>query len=207
MLRLISNYYLLLILAPLPLVWFAFHHYSTLGHLEELEEKMQRVHVRKEEAQQSQKQQHALLSCLKEADPYYIDKHLETQRFLESEIKKLETLLSETYTDESIQNRLVFLKEGNNRLLFAEEKMRTKDKMREVIEKQQHPIEVHEEDLKKLLSLIEGVTIWPYGPKEGRPQLFIQDLHLTRKQTAGRDPVFTLSMQLIKRESSQGAGP
>jgi hypothetical protein len=199
------KYYLLLCLAPFPLLYFIFHHCSTLSHIEELEKKIERIYVRKEEAEQVQKKQHSVLVSLSQSDPSYIDKYLETLVFLESEIKKLETLLSDTYADETIQKRLHFLKEGGNRLFFAEEKMRTKDKIREVIEKQQHPIEIHEEDLKKLLSLIEGVTIWPYGPKEGRPQLLIQDIHLTKKQHSGHDPVFVLTTQLIKRENSQVA--
>lgn len=195
------KYCLFCCLAPLPLLYFIFHHYSTLSHLDELGKKIETIHVRKKEEERIQKKQHSLLVSLSESDPSYIDNHLETLVFLESEIKKLEALFSDTSTDVASENRLRFLKGESNHLLFAEEKMRTKDKIREVTEKQQHPVEIHEEDLKKLLSLIEGMTIWPYGPKEGRPQLLIQDLHLTKNHPAGQDSVFVLSMQLIKREN------
>jgi len=66
---------------------------------------------------------------------------------------------------------------------------------------QQHVVEVNEEDLKRLLCLIEGTTIWPYGPKEGRPLLIIKDFKLSKKELFSKEKVFSLSMQLIKREN------
>lgn len=112
----------------------------------------------------------------------------------------MEALSTEQGLDDTMQKRLNSLKEGKNRLLFSEEKIRSKDKMREVFEKQQHPVEINDEDLKQLLCVIEGVTIWPYGPKEGKPQLIIQDFQLSKKRTHAQDHVFVVNMNLIKRE-------
>ncbi len=69
--------------------------------------------------------------------------------------------------------------------------------------RQQTPIELNEEDLKRLLCLIEGATIWPYGPKEGRPQLIIKDFTLSKKELPSQEKVYVVSIQLIKRENNE----
>ena len=196
------GYWCLLCLAPLPTLYFIFHYFSSVQHIKTLSERIEAVHVRKEQSQSIEKLQHSLLSSLSQSDPFYIDKHLESLTFLESEMKKLQVLCAESIADETLIKRMQFLKEGENRLLFSEEKINTKDKLREVVEKQQHPVEIDEEDLKKLLCLIEGMTIWPYGPKEGRPQLLFQDFTLLKNRTHAQDRVFNINMTLIKRENS-----
>ncbi len=90
-----------------------------------------------------------LLSSLKNPDPHYLDKHVETLTFLLPEIKELETLQRDNAEEEQIYRRLQFLKEGENRIVFSEEHIRNGDLFTEVEEKQQHPIEMNEEDLKK----------------------------------------------------------
>lgn len=194
------GYWFLLFIGPLPIFYFLFHYCITMEQLKQLDEQIDTVYARKEQCEQVQKRQHSVLSSLAESDPYYIDKHLESLIFLESDIKKMQILSSDAHVDETIQKRLHFLKDGPNRLLFAEDKIRSDDKLREVFEKQQHPIEINEEDLKKLLCLIEGITIWPYGPKEGRPQLIIQDFQFSKKRYSERDQVFVVNMHVIKRE-------
>jgi hypothetical protein len=141
-----------------------------------------------------------LLTSLKNPDPHYLDKNVETLTFLLPEVKKLESLLAENPEEEQLGRRLQFLKNGN-RLIFSEEQIRTNDLFTEVEEKQQNPVEMNEEDLKKLLCLIEGITIWPYGPKEGRPQLIIKDFRLSKKELSSQEKVYVVSIQLIKREN------
>ncbi len=193
-------YWFLLILIPLPSFYFLFNYSLTLDRLIALDEQLENIHARKNQVEAVQKREHSALSSLAQSDPFYIDKHLETLIFLEPEIKKIESLFADTQVDETIQKRLHFLK-NTNRFLLAEDKIRSKEKLREVFEKQQQPVEIDEEDLKKLLALIEGVTIWPYGPKEGRPQIIIQDFSLSKKQHRAQDHVFVVNMNLIKREN------
>jgi hypothetical protein len=192
----LNFYWILLFLAPLPLLSLLFYYSSRVEKLCELSEKIEILHEKKRHADQIKKRQHSFTATLLQADSQYIDKHLETLTFLESEVKKLET-----QNDELATKRLAFLKEGANRLILVEEKRRTKDKLCETQERLQHPVEIHEEDLKKLLCLIEGVTIWPYGPKEGKPQLLFQDFRLTRKQQSPSGAVFSLNFNMIKREN------
>ncbi len=196
------SYWVLLCIAPLPLLYFLFHYAMTIERIKELDEKMETVYTRKKQSEQVERRQHSVISSVSQSDLLYIDKHLESLIFLESDIKKMENLCAETHGDEMTQKRLHFLKDGSNQLLFAEEKIRSKDKVREIFERQKHPVETSEEDLKKLLCLIEGVTIWPYGPKEGRPQLIVQDFQLSKKRYSPKDHVFILNMNIIKRESN-----
>jgi tyrosyl-tRNA synthetase len=193
--------YLLLIAAPVPFLIFLFHFFFGLQKLEQLEGEMERIHTKMIVMQESQKKESALLSSLKNPDPQYLDKHVEPLTFLLPEIKKLEMIQLENPEEEHIAKRLQLLKDGGNRLCFSEEQIRANELFRETEEKQQQPIELNEEDLKKLLCLIEGVTIWPYGPKEGRPQLIIKDLKLTKKELSPNEKVYVVMMQLIKREN------
>jgi hypothetical protein len=192
---------LLLLTGPTPFIFFLFNFFFELQKLEQLEEEIERTHMKMVVMQESQKKESALLSALKSPDPQYLDKHVETLTFLLPEIKKLETIQLENPEEEQIPKRLQLLKDGGNRLRFSEEEIRTNELFRETEEKQQQSIELNEEDLKKLLCLIEGVTIWPYGPKEGRPQLIIKDFKLTRKELSPNEKVYVVMMQLLKREN------
>jgi len=195
--------WLLLIIGPIPFLIFLSQFIFGLQKLEQLEDEMERIHTKMVISQESQRKESALLSSLKNPDPHYLDKHVETLTFLLPEIKKLETLQLENPDDEQTIKQLQSLKEGNNRLRFSEEQIRNNELFRETEEQQQQPIKLNEEDLKKLLCLIEGITIWPYGPKEGRPQLIISDFKLTKNELPSHEKVFIVSMQLIKRENME----
>ena len=193
--------WILLAVAPLPFFFSLFHFSSGVQKLSQLEEEMERIHAKVLHAQEMERKQSSLLASLKNPDPHYLDKNIETLAFLLPEMKKLETFLLENPHDEQSGQRLQFLKSGSNSLTFSEEAIRANDIFREIEEKQQHPVEMNEEDLKKLLCFIEGVTIWPYGPKEGRAQLIITDFRLSKKEIASGEKVCVVSMQLIKREN------
>ena len=190
----------ILLLAPLPFFYCLFSFFIKVGHLNQLEMRFEQLHRQSLLLQSDQKKEKHLLSFLKSPDLHYIDKHIEPLVFLLPEIKKLEAFCAENSDAETVQKRLHFLKE-ENRLRFVEEEIRSNELFREIEEKQQVTIELNEEDLKKLLCLIEGVTIWPYGPKEGRPQLIIRDFKLSKKALSSQEKVFVVALELIKRES------
>jgi len=193
--------WLILAAAPIPFFFIFFQSIFGLQKLGQLEEEMQRIHTKVIMQQENQKKESSLLAALKNPDPHYLDKHVESLTFLLPEIKKLEAVQLESADDDQVIKRLQWLKEGGNRLRFSEEQIRNNALFRETEEQQQQSIELNEEDLKKLLCLVEGITIWPYGPKEGRPQLIMKEFKLTKKELASHEKVFVVSMQLIKRES------
>jgi hypothetical protein len=194
--------WVLLAAAPLPFLLFFFKFFLGVQKLNRIEEEIESVQVRISQAQEIQRKDSSVLASLKNPDPHYLDKNVEALTFLLPEMKKLEAIQLENPEDEQIGKRLQFLKEGN-RLAFSEEQIRSNEMFREIEEKQQHPVEMNEEDLKKLLCLIEGITIWPYGPKEGRPQLIIKDFKLSKKELSSQEKMFVVSMQMIKRENME----
>jgi hypothetical protein len=192
-----------LVVVPLPFLLSCFYFFEKLQTLDQLKSEMQRVQAKTLLVQENERRENSLLASLKHPDPHYLDKNIETLTFLLPELKKLERIHAENGEEERSQSRLCFLKDGDNRLLFSEEQIRTQDHFREIEERQQRPVEMNEEDLKKLLCLVEGITIWPYGPKEGRPQLIITDFSLTKKETPSQEKLFTVSMQILKREYNE----
>ena len=79
---------------------------------------------------------------------------------------------------------------------------------REVEEKQKHPVEINEEDLKKIISVLEGVDISPYLSPEKHPQFIVKQFDLTKKTDEdSKEKVFILSMQLLKREFTSPSTP
>ncbi len=193
--------WVIIFVAPLPFFACFFHFLSKAQELTALDFEIERIHTKVTHLEQIQKRESALLAPLKNPDPQYLDKYVETLHFLLPEIKKLEALQLENFDDELLNKRLQFLKSNHNQLTLNEEQIRSNDLFKEIEATTQHTIEVNEEDLKRLLCLIEGSTIWPYGPKEGRPLLIIKDFTLSKKELFSKEKVFVISMQLIKRES------
>ena len=134
------------------------------------------------------------------ADPYFLDQKIESFALLQKEAKKLESLLNHPAFPESLslKERLAFLKE--NRFSFAEENIRVSTQIKEVEEKQRHPVQMDESDLKNILSLIEDVPIESSLPSKNSPQIVIKDFRLKKQETSLQTPVFEVEMDLIKRE-------
>src|SRR5579871_6519192 len=103
---------LLLSIAPIPFFIALFHFIFGLQKLEELENEIERIHTKAAVLQESQRKENSLLSSLKNPDPHYLDKHVESLSFLFPEIKKLEAIQLENAEEEQTEKRLQFLKEG-----------------------------------------------------------------------------------------------
>jgi hypothetical protein len=153
-----------------------------LQRLQQLETEVQRVHLKATRAQDAERIENTLMASLKNPDPHYLDKQVETLAFLVPEVKKLEALYHENPEDDHLFKQLHQLKEGGNRLLFAEEQIRTNDIFREMEERQQNPVEMNEED---------------------RPQLIIKEFILSKKELPTQEKVYVVSLQLIKREHNE----
>jgi hypothetical protein len=134
------------------------------------------------------------------ANPYFLDQHIESFPLLQKERQKLESLLYHPAFPESqpIKNRLAQLAE--NRLAFKEERIEASSQMKEVEEKQRHPVQMDESDIKQILSLIEDVPVENYLPAAGCPQILIKELLLKKHETQFHTEVSEVEMDLIKRE-------
>ncbi len=192
-----------LILAPLPFVYFLVSFFLNMQTLDQVEEEIAYLQQKSLSSEIKKEKENSFVAQMERSDHFYLDKHLESLLFLESEVMKLQALTFTHPQNEQIKDRLHFLRDGGNRLLFAEEGIQNSDLFQEVEEKQQQSVEMNEEDLKKLFTLIEGVSIWPYAPKEARPQLIIKDFDLAKKSTGPQEKVYLVNMQLIKREKTK----
>lgn len=190
-----------LILCPLPLLWSLFYVFSRFQDMDQLALYADRIQTQSLQVKLAKNKEASLLQGFEHPDLHYLDKHVESLSLLLPEIKKLETLHNEYPDDVGIAKKWQGLKSSANKIRFSEEQIRSKAPFREVEEKQEQPVEMNEEDLKRLLCLIEGVSIWPYGPKEGKPPLIIKDLKLSKKELLGKEKTFVVTLELIKRET------
>ena len=89
---------------------------------------------------------------------------------------------------------------GENRLQFLEENPKTFEQLEEVEVKLKQAVMLNEEELKKILSLIEGVQIGSFLPEEFAPQLTIKNFVLAKQLNQGDEEMFEVALQIIKRE-------
>ena len=132
------------------------------------------------------------------SEPYFINQHLETLPLLQNELNLLLEMQRHPgcRQQSAIGRRIAFLQGAQNRLSFAEDNVRSSLKVKETEEKLLHPVEIDGEDLNRLLSLIENVSIEKHQPHPSSPQLLIQDFQLSKKDPS----VYKLNLALLKRE-------
>jgi hypothetical protein len=187
-----------LLLALIPVIYLIFTAYSKLQELDLLEERLEELHQKQKVLTHQRVLYTAFFEEIKNADHFYIDKHLETLLFLEPERRRLQVLPP----DDAARERMDFLQNAN-RLLFAEENIQQEELFQEMEERQQRNIDVDENDLKQILCLIEGVSIPPYRVQEGRPQLIIQSFDLIKKSIPHQGSLYSLNLHLLKREGTK----
>jgi hypothetical protein len=144
----------------------------------------------------------AIQTHFREADHFYIDKHLETLLFLEPEIESLKAVSDNPNfpQDENVKKRLDYLQGGGNNMAFTEGVVQSTPYFQEVAETLVHPVEVNLNDLKTILCRIEGVQIGSCVPPPHRPQLLILDFKIEKKNVSEKNQVFQLNLKLLKRE-------
>jgi septum formation inhibitor MinC len=191
-----------LIAAPIPFILVALTVFFNTEKLDIITERMELLSQKHARLKVEEIKEKTFLDQIKLADRFYIDKQLESLCFQENEINKLKVQIENQVENEVDNKRLIFL-EKSNRLRFIEENFRSSELVQEVEEKQEKSIEINEDDLKKLLVLIENVPIDSYTQPQNPPQLLVKHLHLSKKPTSLYQSVFQLDMQLIKREGAQ----
>ena len=189
----------------LPLIvcgYLLFSFYSDKQSFTLLEERMELLFAKSKMHCLEKEKQSAALEQIKKSDPFYIDRHLESLLFLEPEIKRLQSIIPNTEEKDPLRKRLSYLLEGN-RLHFLSEKVTREGHLQEVEECQQIAVELNAEDLQKVLVAIEGLPIGPLQPREDLPHLVIKEFKLAKKALLAQEEVYTLMLQLIKKELIQ----
>lgn len=192
----------LLVLGLIPILMVLFGLMSKLNSVSDLEESvndMQQMALLREKKQAVNM---AVRNHYRDADHFYIDKHLETLTFLEPEVEGLQKLLNNKnlVADDVIRKRLEILTGPGNSLAFTEGVVQSTPVFQETTETLVHPVEINEADLQKILAKIEGMDIGPFKPSPNRPQLIILEFKLDRKNITEKNEVYTLNLKLLKRE-------
>lgn len=137
-----------------------------------------------------------LLHQLQIADRDYIEKELESLKFLNPEVKKIQALLHTDPTNTTLIERLQFLESAQNLLLFREQNFQRLDGFQEVEVIQDHPVEMNRDDLKTLLTRIENQN---FG---NPPDLMIKKFELVKKPMSSTEETYLINLELTKFEIS-----
>lgn len=192
----------ILILGLLPLFFVASQVWSKMNAFEETQATVRMIYSKALVLEKKQTANLSVKNHYREADHFYIDKHLETLSFLNPEVESLQKIASSQsfMDDDVVKKRLEFLTGPANTLIFTEGVVQSYAFFQETMESLVHPVEVNAQDLQKILVLIEGVEIPPFKPTPNRPQLLITDIKLDKKSLQDKNEVYTLNLKLLKRE-------
>lgn len=177
--------------------WMYIRESNALDDLEDRITTIQAAAINQERRQAANLQ---VRNYFREADRFYVDKHISALRLLDKESEALQNLVSQPHVaeDPRVTRRLTAL--AANTPVFSEGMVQSYAFFNEIPETLVHPLEVDVDDIKKLLSKIEGVKIGPNEPGPNRPQLLITDFRLDRKGSQGESDIYTLNFKFIKRE-------
>jgi hypothetical protein len=166
--------------------------------LRELEQTFDAAALRGRSALEKRMEKERFLRRYSDFEPYFIDQQLESLPLLQRELAELQIKKNHPACSDygSVCRRIEWLQGPENRLAFAEENIRSSQRIKETEERLLHPVEVDVDDLERLLSLIEGAPIGQYTPHPRSPQLLIEDFILSKKDRA----IYELNLTLIKRE-------
>lgn len=192
----------LVMLGLVPFLFVLFLFYSEKSQIDDLNSTLDMIQDQAFVTEKKQALNVAVRQHYRDADHFYIDKHLETLVFLEPEIEVLQKIVSDKNfpDDDKIKKRLEFLTTQTNSLVFSEGVVQSYPLFQETTETLVHPVEVNVSDIQKILSLIEGIELGPYSPSPHRPQLLITDFRLDKKKIGEKREVFILNLNLLKRE-------
>ena len=163
-----------------------------------LEEQCNLVKVKAKTAVLRKERREKFLAIHTTSSPFFLDEQIESLTFLKKEKSRLENWASHPALSNKglISKRIKFLESGENRMEFMEEEVRISKLHKETIEKQKNPVEMDGDDLKKILSLIEGFP----AIQMQRPQLIVTDFTMRKKVTPLQNEVVEINLDLLKRE-------
>ena len=188
------------ILLTLPLFFIYQHFSSKADQIERIEEMLSVLEIDILTKEKKQAENKSVRALYRESDHFYIDKYLEPLPLLQKEVASIETLFDKPVPlSEPLKKRYEFLTAGQNEIRFIEGQVKSYPTFQETMETLSHPVEVDLDDLKRLLTLIEGSNLSDLSP-EGLAHLLITDLKLEKKEGLNGREHFQLFLKLLKRE-------
>lgn len=186
------RYYLISLMAMIPLC-VAFYLFSQATQLKQLNQRLAFLESTNQHLRLKQKTWQAQLQKYQQADPFFLQNTLEKLEFLKTEKTELEKLAKHPAFKNSPEIQKL-LKQSFQPLKFKQRSLKKEKQIAESEEICQN-IELNQQDLMQLLSLIEEMPIGAYQPASNNPQLIIQKLTLAKTDFA-----FKLDLNLYKRE-------
>ena len=185
-----------LLLLAVPPICSSFYLFSELQSLRDLHERASTAMTKVKGAFTRKARKEKILERHSHPDPYFLDKEIESFSFLSIEQHQLREWLSHPAiaNKQPLLDRLRFLEKGDNHLSFMEEEFQISPLCKETIEKQRNWIELDNDDLKRLLTMLE------INPKEKSPQLLVTEFLMHKKETPLHSEAFEIKMNLLKRE-------
>ncbi len=188
------------VLAAFPLLGAVLFLYLEYSQLQDLQQRFAKAARKEKLSFERKERRERFLHRYSQADPYFLDQKIEAFAFLQKEKQHLDALLYHPAfpNHQAFRDRLAFIED--NRLTFIEENIHNSSQIKEVDEKQRSPVQMDENDLQKILSLLEDVPVGPYVPSPNSPQILIKDFRLKKQETSLQTEVFEVEMDLLKRE-------
>ena len=137
-----------------------------------------------------------------DSNHFYIDQEIETIAPLKDEVQSLQKILSLGFhaNEDQFRRRLQFHTSGQNAISFVEGSVKAYKGFQETQESLAHSIEADVNDVKAILSRIEGVRFSEEDPlPQQRPHLIITDWKMEKKKGLTQE-LYVLDIKLIKRE-------
>jgi hypothetical protein len=193
----------LLVSATLPLFFIVLHYVTTKEKQNSLLEQLKTLQTSIHTQNLKEGQSKLVRQEFQEKDHFYLQK-INTLTLLENEISSLQKALQGSFhpEEEAMRRRLSYLTGPDNTLSFTESAEKAYCGLKETQVQLSHPVDVNMSDVKKILSLIEGVQIDTFSPPSTRPQLIITDFHLEKKKGILNES-YQLQLKLVKREYSK----
>lgn len=168
-----------------------------------LEEKVLFIQNKIEKKKQTRLQEEKILSQIQKANTNYLQDHLSSLSFLLPEQQKWKMFLAGLGSSPEIKEKFAFLENMDNNLLFLENTFQKTPLFEEKEFTQQKSIKLNQEDLKKLLSLIEGIEIGSYHPIKESPQILITSFSLDKTAFSEmQEDIYTVQMQILTRQKN-----
>lgn len=193
--------YFLLLASVLPFVFLGGYFFFLHKKQNIIDFEMQKLERKMKHLVELKENREKFLSEYGAGDPLFLEKYIEPVQLLSRDIEELSEIKKEiaplNFTP--IDQRLNFLLGGENRIKFIKNNERSSNYYRETEWSLERCVEASCSDLKRLLSLIEGVKLSGFLPNPLRPQLIIKKLDLKTKDLDNTHGVFSLNIEVLQR--------
>jgi hypothetical protein len=191
----------ILLFGALPLVLVFLNFNANKAQQEALNSRLESTLLQVERRNQSERSNRQIRKQYQDKDPQYIEKQIEALRPLAKEIEMLEKISGSGFLPDeaALTRRLAFLKGAENKLAFTESPQKSYVKFNETLYSLTRSAEIDVQDLRKILSRIEGINLADEPQIEARPQLIITEFRIDRKKALVSE-VYAINLKILKRQ-------